>query len=745
MEPEKLNEIGLRNYIRDRILGLLKEGFYEENEPQPIGQGGESEQEGVGYSIDTFVSDAEMKGCDNVVIPAFTNKMTDLKAMCDKYGIEFEWSITRVESDSQDPREKKHKSGWKISANAAMPDLKVAGYTYVGSVVPMTATYAVVAPAREFKDNVEVLDKIRTTVAREKCAGCNRSAERGIYYVFREDATGDLKKFGSTCARKYLGISVDASIGKVFNLLYNELHSDEFSFGYDDDGFFFGGRHGDWRPRGYDQVAAACAYFAIWGIPEARFSFKYCKEYEELVRYYQTIDRREPYVPSFMKEISNNYVKINNYISSFYSNVFNFSDTMEPQSDFDYSIKDNGLYLGGVRVTKAGERRFRSGIFPYVVLKFLQAKRDEGLEVTAVEEFYGTKEFKATILNKVEKRSVEGNGTYIQVYAKTDNNEYLAWYQNQDSPELGINAMVTVYGEYGGENGKYCVLRRVRVMGQAQLDQRAQRAAVAYPDNGFRYRNAPFVVVKGSANYAILRDQNGCEYFVSNTRKDRWGEVVGFVIDEWQQVLKPGNTLRLTGTVDSYVDRYGETKHKLTRVAYDTTSFPEIDYTQYDPYELAADKKKIVVDGRALDIRRCWPPVGNNLMVQWNDMSYSVYDMQRRTIVFNTNDYYSAESMAYAAKYINNPDLMANDRVIVTREKDADGFEVISGVTWIPTMQGVQVSKGDFHLVFMQLDNEFCFLYYNPRTLATSRTVALDQNGDGEVMRQRINQLYNSI
>ena len=718
---DTLNENGLRSYIRERVLNLLKEGFYEEAEQPAEPQ--EGEQQGVGYSVDTFVSDKELKGHAYYVIGSITNKLNELKAMCDKYQIEFEWAINRVEGANAS------QSGWKITANAAMPDLKVAGYTYVGSVVPMTDTYALVAPSKEFKDNFEVLDKIKTTVAREKCAGCNRAAERGIYYVFREDATGELKKYGSNCAKRYLGISVDASINKVFTYLANALEAErmlEAMGGYDGD-YGYGGGGGDWRPRGYNQVAAACAYLAIFGIPEARFSFKYCDEYSQLVRYYQTCDHREPAFTSFQKQVDGNSTKINNYISSFYSGIYNFCMAFQPQSDFDESIKSNGMYLGGIHVTRAAERYFREGIFPYVALRFFQAKRDEGIEVTTVEEFYGTKDFLVTVLNKVEKRSVEGNGTYLQVYAKTDNNEYIAWTQNQDMPELGIGKKVTVYGEYGGENGKYCVLRRVRVMGQQQLDQRAQRAAMVYPENGTRFRNAEFRVVRASGNYVIMADQNGCEYFVSNTRKDRWGEVTGLIIQDWEQVFRVGNTIRLSGTVDSYTDRYGELKHTLKRVAYDESSFPEIDFSQTPIRELIYDRKKVIVDGRAVDIRDARFENEGFILVQWADNydSYSVYDMNNKTVVCTTDDWDEAKDMIRFAPFMNNPAKMKEKGVVLRMEQNGK-IVLDKGQVWLDTGDFGQYSrKGDWYLIWNYLNGTYAY-YYNPTTMKTFGYQELD-------------------
>ena len=739
---EKINENGLRSHVRDRILRLMKESFFEETEEQPIGQEQpqEGEQQGLGYSIDTFISDKELKGYENMVIPAYTNRLTELKEMCDRHGIDFEWSITRVESPTGDKKE----SGWKISANAAMPDLKVAGYTYVGSVVPMTSTYALVAPSKEFKDNLEVLDKIKTTVAKEKCAGCNRAAERGIYYVFREDATGDLKKFGSTCAKKYLGISVDIAINKVFSLLYNEMRKDEFSFGYDDDGFFFGGRRGDWRPRGYDEVAAACAYFAIFGIPEARFSFRYCKEYDELVRYFQCIDRRDKYIPSFIQEIDRNYTKINKYISSFYSGVYNFSDQLQPQNDFEDSIKGTGLYLGGVHLTKAGERRIRSGIFPYVALKYFQTKRDEGIEVTAVEEFYGTKEFMATILNKVEKRRIEGNGVYLQIYAKTDNNEYLAWYQNQDMPDLVIGKQVKLYGEYGGENGKYCMLTRVRVMGQAQLDQMAQRAAIAYQEDGFRYRNATFTVVRSTANYEILKDPNGCEYFVSNTRKDRWGEVVGLVIQDWAQIFKVGGTVRLTGTVGSYVDRYGETKHTLKRVAFDETSFPEIDYSQIPMDELIFDRHIILINGKPVKVTDARNGIENLCIVTLQDDTYAIYNPDEQRIIYQTDDWNAIRTNLRVMPYLQNWELMKEKGKVIEKNRYGDGgYVVFDNQVWFESAGSQSplspyTVKGDYHLILDCNSGKIEWYYYNVKSYTS---VPVQFTGDNIASEENINNL----
>ena len=699
----RITERDLHNIVGQCLVHLLREMDEPAQAEQP--------KEGVGYSVDTFVSEKQMEGHENYVIPAITKHLTEIKTMCLKYGIDFEWSITNVEGKTRSQR------GWKITATAAMPDLKVAGYTYVGSVVPLTNDYALVAPSKEFKDNFEVLDRIKTTVSREKCSGCGRSAERGIYYVFREDATGELKKYGSQCAQKYLGISVDASINKVFTYLSNALGY--FDFGDPE----FWGNGGDWRPRGYIQVASACAYLAIFGIPEARFSFKYCKEYDELTDYYMTEDNREPMYPSFFKELERNYTKIGEYIASFYGHVYDYFNNLMPESDFEDAVKQNALYLGGAHVTKAGERYFRPGIYPYAVLKYFQGKRDEGIEVTPVEEFYGTREFNVEILNKAEKRSLEG-GTYLQIYAKTANNEYVAWSANEDHEDLAIRGNVTVIGEYGGNNGKYCMLRRVKVMGANELDQRAERAMIEYPADGTRLRNQTFEVVKGSSKYVVLRAAGGDEYFVSNTKKDRWGEVVALVIEDWEQVFKPGNQIRLTGTVGSYTDRYGELKHTLSRVVWDQSSFPEIDYSNIPFEDLLYGRKKIIVNGKSMDIRdaRC-DRATMTAMVQFPDLTWSIYDYNKQSLSGQYPDYQSIRQvfvniMRYK-KYLENWQEMVNDHIALVKMENGE-LDKLSNLTWaitpavvnnIPEIAKVSQKSG-YYLVFDLAHDTFA--YYNP-------------------------------
>lgn len=671
------------------------------------------QEKGLGYSIDTFVSEKQMKGHEGYVIPAITAHLMELKTMCLKNDIDFEWSIVREEGD------RAVKRGWRITATAAMPELKVPGYKYVGSVVPLTPDYALVAPSKEFKENFEVLDRIKGTVAREKCAGCGRAAERGIYYVFQEEQTGELKKFGSNCAKKYLGISVDASINKVFTYLANALG--HFDFGSEE---FWGG--GSYEPRGSYIVEAACAYLAIFGIPEARFSFKYCKEYEELMYYYRSRNNKDRYIPKFAKDIENNYVKIGDYLASFYSGAYDFFKNFVPQSDFDESVKQNGLYLGGIHVTKGAERFFREGIFPYAVLKYFQGKRDEGIEVKAVDEFYGVQQFTVEILNKVQKHSLEG-GTYFQFYGKTENNEYIAWSSNQDNDELAVRRTVTVAGEYDGTNGKYCMLRRAKIMGLNAQDQQA----VEYPADGTRFKDAAFKVVKGASGYVVLRGEAGDEYFVSNTRKDRWGEVTGFIVDEWEQVFKPGNVLKLTGTVDSYTDRYGELKHTLKRVVWDQSSFPEIDYSGLSFRQLLVDKKKIIVNGKAMDIRQSWDDhgVGKALVEfptgpDYNGGTYAIYDFNNQTISKIYDDWDEAKE-AYRTelkfgKYLKDRSSMMNDNVVLVKDQ-VGKTELLNYAMWprtsvraCPELEPYS-GVGDCFLVFTDVGSGFG--YYNMETM----------------------------
>ena len=720
-------------HVHRRPMSALNEDVEQvptDNEEKP--------KENLGYTVDAFVRDKEMQGYGWYVIPAITKSLTELKTLCDKHKIAFEWEVTRVDDDEK----KKH--GWKIVANAAMPDLKVEGYTYIGSVVPLTDDYALVAPSEEFRENFEVLDKIKTTVSKEKCAGCNRVAERGIYYVFREDATGELKKFGSNCAKRYLGISVDAAVGKVFTYLYNMINGD-FLGGMDDEEWR-PGRGGGWRSRGYDEVAAACAYLALFGIPEARFSFKNCSEYEQLHRYYMTIDSRQPAVTTFQKEVDRNGVKINSYISSFYSNVGNFAKTINPQSSFDDAIKSHGLYLGGVgSFTKTAERYFKPGVFPYVVLKYFQAKRDEGIEVTPIEAFYGTKSFNVTILNTENKRRADGNGTYLQVYAKTENNEYLAWYQN-DNQQLAIGSSVTIYGEYSGESGKYCMLNRVKVMGEQEIQQRDERAAIVYPADGTRLRSVTMSVIKSTANYIIFKDENGCEYFVSNTRKNRYGEVEGFVIAEWAQIFKPGNTIRLTGTVNSYVDRFGETKHTLKRVDYDTTSFPEIDWGQYPIDELIYDKRKIIVNGKPVDIldaNRC----SDCFIVRLTDSgynTYSVYDPEKQEILLSGEYKKCVDFITY--ENVSLETMIEKNTIVIKTES---GFELWKFWHFVKEIFENELDpyekKGNLYLFVKFEKAHLLFAYYDPIEKKIVDATTVEPNAQVPEIIPEIKKLYDSL
>ena len=743
----KLNESELRSYIRNRVLSLIT----EEGEAVPVSDVASGERGGMGYSIEKFCSDAELKGYGWSIIPRFTAHLQGLEAMCQKHNIDFEWNISRVEGANAT------ESGWKITANAAMPELKVAGYTYVGSVVPMTDNYALVVPSKEFKDNLEVLERIKATVAKEKCAGCNRVAERGIYYVFREDATGELKKYGATCARKYLGISVEHTIGKIFSYLYGTMMT---SFEEDEDewGRRIGGKRTDWRPTGYNQVAAACAYLALFGIPETRFSFKYCQEYDQLENYYSTIDEEHPVYPPFFEEMTKNMVKIDSFTTSFYSGVRDFCEKMVTQpGTFDEMVKANGLHLSGIGgATRLAARRFNQAIYPYVVLKFFQSKRDEGVEVTAVEEFYGTKEFTATILNKEEKKRLEG-GTYLQVYAKTENNEYLTWYQKADSEAIGIAKQVILYGEYNGENGKYCVLRNVRIMDEAAQQARAERAAVVYPEDGTRLRSVMMTVVKSAARYEILRSEDGCEYFVSNTRKDRYGNVLGLVVSEWAQIFKPGAQIRLTGTVDSYTDRYGETKHTLKRVSFDETTFSEIDWSQYSFDELVNDKKKLPVDGGYVDIswfRPCDIETAENyLIAQLLTGEHVVYNKDNATIEATFDEYDDAEEYVQkkADEALANAtwEEMRKDRLAVYYNTESGRYEAtpiipLEDNPGLCEKLGQYIRKGNIHLVLIPSTGD-CWYYDATNHCFVGMLISIEDVRDaGEALVNAYNSLPES-
>ena len=231
---------------------------------------------------------------------------------------------------------------------------------------------------------------------------------------------------------------------------------------------------------------------------------------------------------------------------------------------------------------------------------------------------------------------------------------------------------------------------------------------------------------------------------------------------DWQQIFKPGNTIRLTGTVNSYVDRYGETRHTLKRVVYDETSFQEIDFNQIPIDELIQDRNLIILNGEPVELSYHWTlDHEGKIVVRLASAPkdrYSVYDTNNKTIVYEGTEkecefyiYYGRDVNAMALKN----HIVLYDPDLEFKEKDCDWVALDRfnyGEKCNKDLESYAV-KGDWYLVYDAYSNwdYETYYYYNPlKRKLFDKSVVWEIINKKDVDKRRafvdeIQQLYNSL
>jgi hypothetical protein len=187
----------------------------------------------------------------------FADFKATLADACKKFKLDYKLEVgdKEVVGHYTDPRtpdnqfsERKAIYGFNVKVTIpAIEKFTETGFSYLGCI--KDDGIVSVHPETDFD-----LSSLENEIKTFPCHECGKKIQRNIIHVFREDATGDIKVFGSGCAVKKFGININTLINKFTNLL--GMFEGEFSE-YDSYGFSKG-----WNPVDAD-FFCALTFFEI--------------------------------------------------------------------------------------------------------------------------------------------------------------------------------------------------------------------------------------------------------------------------------------------------------------------------------------------------------------------------------------------------------------------------------------------------------------------------------------------------
>jgi hypothetical protein len=430
---------------------------------------------------------------------------------------------------------------------------------------------------------------------RMTCDGCHREASRGIYYCFIEESSGRVLKLGSKCASKFFGIEVGNKIHSLFDAL-SSLGNEPYVI-FDPDGFpmdkirepRMSNLHREMDNFEYKEfqnmILRGCMAIAEYGpYCNMKASMTHAKTLEDLItnaRNSSMVGYQNPHVDEHLFKIKLERLK-ENYPELFefrnkaieLSNVFfsegaKFFYEMNPQTEFDEKIKNIGLLIcGGVMQKKQIGKFSYLNFIPYCVSRFFKDKADKDPSnaanvVKPLAPFDGVKTFDIKVTT-VDKKQTRNGKDYYKIVGVTTDNEELSWNMFRGVPDISLGSKLKIEAMY---NPTYRSLDNVRIIGTEVKNNVDGQVEINYPDDGTRYRNENFTILKLTPTYLVVKNmKDNCEYYISNV-SEGYG-YYGVTREKFDlSQLAVGANVTLTGTVSSYISqRTGKKGYKLIRV-----------------------------------------------------------------------------------------------------------------------------------------------------------------------------------
>lgn len=545
----------------------------------------------------------------------FKEKLFQLKRTAESAGAELEIDMKRIIRPARvevcDPisNTKKHVTKnvpfVEFSITPNMPNIQVPNHKYIGSVVPMYVDYmdngkivsketTLVTMSSEFAGNDAVKKLLQNSSFNMVCDGCHREATRGIYYCFFDLTTRTVKKLGSKCASKYFGIDVSNKVATLFAAL-SHLGEEPYVI-YDEEGFpidkvqtpKLGSIEGQMsqidKNKFEDKIIAACMAIAKYGptcnmkqsllIGNQYISIKNQCRIDSMYWSGNVKKFNKEMFAQKMEEAKHQYPDLFQIYEDskdlkyeFLSSGLKFFVEFEPNSEFEEKIKNIGMLICGGRIQKKQIGKFSyENFIPYCVSTFFKYKEMNNTEsiknkIKPIEAFSGRKVLNVQI-ESIDKKQTSTNKIYYQAVAVTDNNELVKWYVfNEQQPSYKRGSKIQIQASY---NTKFKSLDNViDITNTTSKEQQAQ--SVQYPEDGFRYKNAPFTILKLAPTFLLVKNNNdNSEYFISNQAGGfGYHDSIRpkFDLDNYRE----GDVVNLSATTASYQGKNG-LGHKLLRV-----------------------------------------------------------------------------------------------------------------------------------------------------------------------------------
>lgn len=543
----------------------------------------------------------------------FRAKLLQLKKKAISAGSDINFTVTKVKAPVRKEVMQPNGSYKKITVlqdfahftiTPVTPDIKMEGYDYIGSIVPLSINIdgqekesMIVSLANEFEGNDSLKKELQASSRTMTCDGCHRETARGIYFCFLEKKTNKILKLGSKCAAKYFGINVGNKVQSLFSAL-SSLGEEPYVI-YDPDGFPAGkvreprlaSLHevmDEFEEEDFDKmVMRGCMAIAEYGpYCNMKNSMTHAKTLEDLIENAKndctTYERGRAHFDSglfriYMDELRQKHGELfqlreqaRELSNTFFTEGAKFFFYMQPQTEFEEKLKNIGLLVCGGSIQKKQIGKFNYlNFIPYCVAKFFKDKADKDpanaeRQKTPVEPFNGTKQFNVVIDN-IDKKQTRYGKDFYKVMATTDDNHTLTWNTFKGTPDFTRGDKIQITAEY---NTQYNSLDNVKILKDtADKPQEDNTPEPQYPEDGHRYKNAEFNIIKLQPTYLVVKNtDDGCEYFISNVA-EAYG-YYGVTREKFDLTnLSAGDNITLTGTVSSYTSqRTGKTGHKLLRV-----------------------------------------------------------------------------------------------------------------------------------------------------------------------------------
>ena len=581
-----LNEVQLYNYIRNKVQRLCEDIFSDDNQNTE----NDTTSSEMGKGIDP---NNPLKNAMSFIYHAFSSKQKAkyleiiykklelIRGMADKYGFEVRWNIKQIKVSQNNPEEVKIKLDIQFSSDS----FQIEGYEFIAAVYPIVSaniseeedkitSYSLVVPCSSINSNNDLISELSHIASNAECDGCHSKRDRGAYFIFRDEKDNSIKKFGSTCAKKYFGIDFGAKFKKILKSL--NAGSDMISFD-------------KLTQHSILDRFKLTAITTIMLINEEGVLTTRIKNNPRFHELYDIADKinRQTYDRNYNTDKESEVEKQNSkkfYLATdtFY-NIISFlpefinhlENDFERLNDFQEAMKVHAAIMYNGSTTRQASKYFRSGIVPYVILEAYKYKYSQNNEIKKLEPFEGRQELEVKIKNITRSTSYYGDYDYYDYTAETNEGAIVKWKTERPLENVKAGNIVKISAEYYDESrdGISTLLNRVELSG---MGEEAQPVEIEYPQDGFRYKNNTFTFLRVRDDFFEVQSEEGCKYFISNIQRNYYSGEESFKFREIMDNFKDGDSINLTGTVKSYNNRKGGVGHKLERVKFDPSIIEEL-------------------------------------------------------------------------------------------------------------------------------------------------------------------------